>query len=82
MRNDCNRGAAFSRNRALAAACGRFIAYLDSDDYWKKEKLERQITFMTENRFGACMTSYETVNEDGSFATSFISMSVSTIKNF
>ena len=67
LRNDCNRGAAFSRNRALAAACGRFIAYLDSDDYWKKEKLERQITFMTENRFGACMTSYETVNEDGSF---------------
>ncbi len=60
-----NGGAAKARNRALENARGRFIAYLDSDDYWMPEKLERQLGFMRDRRIGACFTSYETVNEDG-----------------
>lgn len=61
-----NRGAAMARNKALSEARGRFIAYLDSDDYWLPEKLERQVAFMEKHGYGACFTSYETVNEDGS----------------
>lgn len=61
-----NMGVALTRNYALNLARGRYIAYLDSDDLWMPEKLERQIAFMTDARKGACFTSYETIEEDGS----------------
>ena len=46
LKNEINSGAAVSRNRALRAAKGRWIAFLDSDDIWEPEKLEKQISFM------------------------------------
>ena len=61
-----NQGVALARNRGLAHARGRYIAYLDSDDLWMPEKLERQIAFMTRTGAGACFTSYETIEENGS----------------
>lgn len=66
LRQDENGGAARARNRALENARGRFVAYLDSDDFWMPTKLERQVAHMRSNGYGACFTSYETVNEDGS----------------
>lgn len=60
-----NTGVALARNRALNAARGRYIAYLDSDDLWLPKKLENQIAFLTEVGAGACFTSYETIEEDG-----------------
>lgn len=62
-----NGGVAKARNRALALTRGRYVAYLDSDDLWMPEKLERQLAFMSEHDVGACFTSYETVEEDGTF---------------
>lgn len=62
-----NFGAAVARNTALENAEGRFIAFLDSDDLWKKEKLERQINFMLKNGYGFTFTAYEFMklaNED------------------
>ena len=41
-----NNGAAFCRNYATNQAKGDYIAFLDSDDLWHSEKLERQISFM------------------------------------
>lgn len=65
IKNETNSGAAFSRNRALREAKGRWIAFLDSDDLWKTEKLEKQIRFMEENRYAFSYTNYEEIDADG-----------------
>lgn len=63
--NDKNRGAAISRNRALREAKGRWIAFLDSDDLWMPEKLEKQISFMENNGYSFSYTNYEEIDVDG-----------------
>lgn len=60
-----NRGAAGARNAALAMARGRYIAFLDSDDLWKPQKLERQIEFMVRNQVAFSFSSYERIDEAG-----------------
>lgn len=49
IRNEQNMGVAYSRNRGIKLSKGDYIAFLDADDLWNKEKLEKQITFMKEN---------------------------------
>lgn len=58
IKNDTNSGAAVSRNRALREAKGKWIAFLDSDDLWHPEKLERQLRFMEENNYKFTFTDY------------------------
>lgn len=65
LKNEKNSGAAVSRNRALREAEGRWIAFLDSDDIWLPEKLEKQIAFMEKNKYGFTFTDYMIVNQDG-----------------
>ena len=65
LKNDRNRGAACSRNRALREAKGKWIAFLDSDDIWTPDKLEKQIAFMTKNGYAFSYTRYEEMGEDG-----------------
>lgn len=65
IRQEKNSGAAKSRNRAIQMAQGRWIAFLDADDVWYPEKLERQLAFMEENGIGICFTGYETIEESG-----------------
>ena len=43
IKNDTNSGAAVSRNRALREAKGKWIAFLDSDDLWEADKIQKQI---------------------------------------
>ena len=61
--NEKNSGAALSRNLALREAKGRWIAFLDSDDLWVPEKLERQIQFMTENNYAFSYHKYSEIDE-------------------
>ncbi|EHK2400592.1 glycosyltransferase family 2 protein [Clostridium perfringens] len=58
LKNESNSGAAISRNRALREARGRWIAFLDSDDVWLAEKLERQLNFMIKNNYKFTYTDY------------------------
>lgn len=53
-----NSGAALSRNMALRKAKGRWIAFLDSDDIWHPEKLEKQLAFMKEHGYAFTYTDY------------------------
>lgn len=58
-----NSGAAVARNTAIEAASGRYIAFLDSDDAWLPNKLEKQIAFMQENNYPFTFAAYDKVNE-------------------
>lgn len=58
LKNDKNSGAAVSRNRALREAKGKWIAFLDSDDLWTNDKLEKQVRFMEENSYLFSYTNY------------------------
>lgn len=63
LKNERNSGAAVSRNRALREARGEWIAFLDSDDLWAPEKLEKQLAFMRERSCRFSCTACEVVNE-------------------
>jgi teichuronic acid biosynthesis glycosyltransferase TuaG len=65
IRLEENSGAALARNTALQNAKGRFITYLDSDDLWHSQKLEKQVTFMLEKSCGFCCVSYEVIDNEG-----------------
>ena len=58
-------GAALARNTALAAAAGRYIAFLDSDDVWLPHKLERQLAFMQAADYAFTCTYYATMTASG-----------------
>ena len=64
LRNDRNSGAALSRNYALREAKGRWIAFLDSDDLWLPQKLERQLTFMVQKDYHFSYHEYVEIDED------------------
>lgn len=63
LKNEVNGGAAVSRNYALREAKGRWIAFLDSDDLWHPEKLERQILFMEKENCHFSYTYYQEIDE-------------------
>ena len=62
--NKKNMGAGISRNIAIDYSKGNFIAFLDSDDIWKKIKLESQIEFMKKNSLIVSHTSYDIIKKD------------------
>ena len=63
-KNKKNSGAAVSRNKALREAKGKWIAFLDSDDLWMPEKLEKQIEFMEKNGYHFSYTNYAEIDTE------------------
>ena len=60
-----NSGPAVARNRAMEEAKGKYMAFLDSDDLWKREKLEKQINFIKKNKYKIICSDYEQIDEEG-----------------
>ena len=60
-----NSGAAATRNAGILEATGRFIAFLDADDRWMPDKLERQIPFMMREKCALTCTAYDWVEANG-----------------
>ncbi len=69
LKNKNNSGAALSRNYALREAKGKWIAFLDSDDLWVPEKLEKQIAFMLNNSYNFSFTDYTVVDKEDNILT-------------
>lgn len=65
FKQSTNQGAASARNISLENSKGRYVAFLDADDLWAPEKLERQIMFMEQGGYGFSCASYEVIGEDG-----------------
>ncbi|MDD2958055.1 MAG: glycosyltransferase family 2 protein [Lachnospiraceae bacterium] len=64
-RNEVNQGAAASRNRGVRKARGRYVAFLDADDYWAPEKLTRQLKVMEREGCVLCSTGRELMTPQG-----------------
>ncbi len=65
IKNEKNLGAAATRNKGVRMARGKYIAFLDADDWWAAGKLERQLAVMKEKKVVLCSTARELVTEDG-----------------
>ena len=64
-----NRHVAYTTNIGFNMARGDYIARIDSDDQWEREKLEKQIEFMESNpKYGACFSKVNIIDEDGKMA--------------
>ena len=55
-----NKGAAYCRNLAISKSNADFLAFIDSDDIWEKNKLKSQINFMKKNNYSFTYTYYKT----------------------
>ena len=69
IRNTKNRHVVYTSNTALGYAKGKYIARIDSDDIWEKEKLEKQVNYMEEHpEVGACFTRVHIIDEHAEIA--------------
>jgi teichuronic acid biosynthesis glycosyltransferase TuaG len=65
INNTNDNGPAHARQSGIEISKGKYIAFLDADDYWLPEKIERQLKFMQDNNFKFSYTGYRSVDEDG-----------------
>lgn len=60
-----NSGAGVARQTALELARGRYVAFLDADDLWKPDKLEKQLAFLEQTNQGFAFSAYDCIDQNG-----------------
>jgi len=75
IRNEKNMGVAKTRNRGVQLARGKYVAFLDSDDWWEHDKLKKQLARIREESVVLCCTGRDLMNPDGSFMGKYIPVS-------
>lgn len=65
VRNEKNLGVAETRNRGVRLARGNYVAFLDSDDWWEPDKLEKQLEMIEREHVVLCSTARALVDSDG-----------------
>lgn len=73
-----NSGAGIARNNSIKHAKGRYIAFLDSDDLWLPEKIEKQVKFLLENDLAFTYSSYQKINLKGKLGGTIIAPNIIT----
>ncbi len=68
LKNECNLGAAKSRNRGVALARGQYVAFLDSDDIWAPGKLRKQLAVLEQTGDVLCCTARELMTPAGALS--------------
>ncbi len=64
LQKEHNEGAAKARNTGIKAAKGRYLAFLDADDVWLAEKLEKELAYLEEKQAAFVFTAYEFGDEN------------------
>jgi len=67
-----NCGVSCARNRGVEEAKNEYICFLDADDLWMSDKLEKQIKFMNENNLGFTYSAYKLIDEEDNKKGTFI----------
>ena len=78
--NEESLGAGLSRNIGIKKSNTKYIAFLDSDDLWKREKLKSQISFMEKYKLVFSHTSYSVINTNKKIISSRIARPIITFK--
>lgn len=74
IHNDKNVGVSASRNKGIELARGKYIAFLDADDYWTEDKLKRQLALMEEKQAVLSSTARELIDEAGNLSGKIIAI--------